>query len=242
MIKKIDNIYAQATDKQSFSFDGQVAQVFPDMIQRSVPGYNQILQNTAKFAQHFVTDDSHCYDLGCSLGASSLAMSSGITANNVKIVAVDNSAAMLERCHHHIDAFKHSTVIELHEGDILNFPIENATMVVLNFTLQFIEQTQRKTLLENIYEGMQPGGVLLLSEKICFESALDNQLMIDLHHQFKRENGYSELEISQKRSMLENVLVPETLDDHLARLKAIGFSRSQCWFQQYNFMSMFAVK
>ena len=242
MIKKIDNLYAQTTDKQSFSFDGQVAQVFPDMIQRSVPGYNQILQNTAKFAQHFVTDNSNCYDLGCSLGASSLAMSSGITADNVKIIGVDNSAAMLERCHHHIDAFKHRTEIELHEGDIVDFPIENATMVVLNFTLQFIAQPQRKALLENIYKGMQPGGVLLLSEKICFESALDNQLMIDLHHQFKRENGYSELEISQKRSMLENVLVPETLEDHLTRLESIGFSRRQCWLQQYNFISMFAVK
>ena len=242
MIKKIDNLYAQATDKQSFSFDGQVAQVFPDMIQRSVPGYNQILQNTAKFAEHFVTDNSNCYDLGCSVGESSLDMSSGITASNVRIIGVDNSDAMLERCHHHIDAFKHSTTIELYEGDIVDFPIENATMVVLNFTLQFIAQPQRKALLENIYKGMKPGGVLLLSEKICFDSALDNQLMIDLHHQFKRENGYSELEISQKRSMLENVLVPETLDDHLTRLKSIGFSRYQCWLQQYNFISMYAVK
>lgn len=242
MIKKIDNIYAEQTDKQSFSFDGQVAEVFPDMIQRSVPGYHQILQNTAKFAQHFVTDDSNCYDLGCSLGASSLAMSSGIQTDNVKIIAVDNSAAMLERCHHHIDAFKHRIDIELHEGDILKFPIENASMVVLNFTLQFIEQPLRESLLQSIYQGMRPGGVLLLSEKICFDNELDNQLMIDLHHQFKRENGYSELEISQKRNMLENVLVPETLNDHLTRLKSIGFNRAECWLQQYNFISMYAVK
>lgn len=242
MIKKIDNIYAQTTDKQVFSFDGQVAEVFPDMIQRSVPGYNEILRNTAKFAQRFVTDDSYCYDLGCSLGASSLAMSSGISAENVKIIGIDNSAAMLERCHQHIDAYKHRTEIELHVGDVLDFPIENAAMVVLNFTLQFIEQPHREKLLENIYRGMKSGGVLLLSEKICFESNDDNQLMIDLHHQFKRENGYSELEISQKRSMLENVLIPETLEAHLNRLRKVGFSRAQCWLQQYNFVSIFAVK
>ena len=242
MTNKTDNIYAAAIDKQSFSFDGQVAEVFPDMIQRSVPGYAQILKNTAKFAERFVTANSHCYDLGCSLGASSLAMSAGIGVNGVKIIGVDNSEAMLARCHHHIDAFKHRTQIELQCGDILACEIENASMVVLNFTLQFIAQPDRAQLLKKIYQGMNPGAVLLLSEKICFENEQDNALMIDLHHQFKRENGYSELEISQKRSLLENVLVPDTLVQHTDRLAAAGFSRSHCWLQQYNFVSIFAIK
>lgn len=242
MTKKVDNIYAASTPKQAFSFDGQVAEVFPDMIQRSVPGYHEILRNTANFAQRFVTDNSHCYDLGCSLGASSLAMSSGISAVNVKIIGVDNSPAMLDRCRHHIEAFKHSTPIELHAGDIRQFPIERASMVVLNFTLQFIAQQYRAQLLAKIYAGLAPGGLLLLSEKVCFDNDQDNKLMIDLHHQFKRENGYSELEISQKRNMLENVLVPETLADHLDRLRTLGFSRSHCWLQQYNFVSIYAIK
>ena len=242
MIKKTDNLYAAQTDKLIFDFDSQVAEVFPDMIQRSVPGYNEILSNTAKFAQQFVTPDSHCYDLGCSLGASSLAMSTGIAVDNVKIIGVDNSEAMLERCHQHINAFKHATIIELHAGDILNFPITNASMVVLNFTLQFVPQAERVALLTKVYEGLNPGGVLLLSEKICFENNIDNDLMIDLHHQFKRENGYSELEISQKRSMLETVLIPESVPDHLSRLSAVGFSRADCWFKHYNFVSMFAIK
>ena len=242
MIKKVDNIYAATTSKQAFSFDEQVAEVFPDMIQRSVPGYQDILKNIALFAQHFVTDDSHCYDLGCSLGASSLAMSAGIEASNVKIIGVDNSPAMLERCRHHIEAFKHRTPIELHSADILQFPLERTSMVVLNFTLQFIAQNEREQLLANIFEAMQPGGVLLLSEKVCFDSKQDNQLMIDLHHQFKRENGYSELEISQKRNMLENVLVPETLTEHLDRLTRLGFSRCHCWLQHYNFVSIYAIK
>ena len=131
--QKPDNIYASPLDRVAdFAFDDAVARVFPDMIQRSVPGYDQILKNTAKFAQRFVTPASHCYDLGCSLGASSLAMSAGIEVSDVKIIGVDNSEAMLARCHHHIDAFKHRTAIELHCGDILEFEIENASMVVLN--------------------------------------------------------------------------------------------------------------
>ena len=212
------------------------------MIQRSVPGYAEILKNTAKFAEKFVSDNSHCYDLGCSLGASSLAMSTGISAANVKIIGVDNSQAMLDRCRHHIENFKHSTQIELHSGDILKFPIENASMVVLNFTLQFIAPQERKALLQKIYQGMLPGGLLLLSDKVCFADERVNSLMSDLHHQYKRENGYSELEISQKRSLLENVLVPDTLEHHISRLSELGFSRSSCWFQQYNFVSIFAVK
>jgi len=242
MTNKTDNIYATQTSKQVFSFDDQVAEVFPDMIQRSVPGYAEILKNTAKFAEKFVTANSYCYDLGCSLGASSLAMSSGISAENVKIIGIDNSQAMLDRCRHHIENFKHNTPIELHIGDILNFPIENASMVVLNFTLQFIAPQERQALLQKIYQGMQPGGLLLLSEKVCFGDERDNSLMSDLHHQYKRENGYSDLEISQKRSLLENVLVPDTLQQHCNRLTELGFSRSSCWFQQYNFVSIFAVK
>jgi tRNA (cmo5U34)-methyltransferase len=240
--KDKDNIYASQTDKQIFDFDSQVAAVFPDMIQRSVPRYNEILLNTSKFARQFVTAGSHCYDLGCSLGASSLAMSTGIAVANVKIIGVDNSEAMLERCHLHISAFKHAPRIELHGGDILDFRMTNASMVVLNFTLQFVPQADRVTLLNKVYQGMNPGGVLLLSEKICFADEIDNNLMIDLHHQFKRENGYSELEISQKRSMLENVLIPESLPEHLSRLSEIGFRRADCWFKHYNFVSIFAIK
>lgn len=241
-MKKTDTLYASITSKQAFTFDGQVAEVFPDMIQRSVPGYAEILDNTTKFAQRFVTANSECYDLGCSLGASSLAMNAGISEENVKIVGVDNSPAMLDRCRQHVEAFKHNTDIELHQGDILSFPIQNASMVVLNFTLQFIAKDQRQALIQKIYQGMNKGAVLLLSEKIRFEDTEDNRLIIDLHHQFKRENGYSELEISQKRNLLENVLVPDTLSEHRTRLEQCGFSRINCWFQQYNFISLFAVK
>ncbi|WP_196137968.1 carboxy-S-adenosyl-L-methionine synthase CmoA [Aliikangiella sp. G2MR2-5] len=242
MAKKEDKIYSAPVEQQPFVFDANVAEVFPDMIERSVPGYQTILDNLSKFAERFVQPGTQCYDLGCSLGAASLAISSGIKTENTRIIGVDNSNAMLVRCKQHINAFKHRVPIELVESDILSQEISKASLIVLNFTLQFISRESRHQLIENIYNGMVVGGALVLSEKICFEDQQIDELMIDLHHQFKRENGYSDLEISQKRNALENVLLPEPLNKHIERLKSVGFKHVTCWLQEYNFISLLAVK
>ena len=242
MTDKKDNIFAKPVSPLPFRFDESVAEVFPDMISRSVPGYQSIIRNFPKLASRFVTDNTNCYDLGCSLGAVSLAMSSGINANDVQIIGIDNSAAMIERCQHHIDAFKHATPIKLIEADISKADIQNASLVALNFTLQFIAKEERAGLLQMIFNGMNKGAALVLSEKIKIEEPSLDQLMIDLHHEFKMENGYSALEISQKRNALENVLVPETIQTHHRRLKDVGFTAITNWLQHYNFVSIIAVK
>ncbi len=242
MVSKKDKIYAEPKSPIPFNFDENVAEVFPDMIERSVPGYALIIDNIKKLAAEFVQADSNCYDLGCSLGAASLAMSQGITQPGVNIVGVDNSAAMLDKCRIHINAFKHQTPIHLVESDIQSIEITNASMAVLNFTLQFIAKEERAALLRKIADGLNPGGMLLLSEKVCFDDPAIDNLMINLHHQFKRENGYSDLEISQKRNALENVLLPETLEKHKTRLKSVGFRHVSCWLRQYNFVSIVAIK
>jgi tRNA (cmo5U34)-methyltransferase len=115
-------------------------------------------------------------------------------------------------------------------------------VVVLNFTLQFLSPEDRYTLLEKIYAGLRPGGILILSEKFVFENQVANELLIDLHHDFKRANGYSELEISQKRSAIENVMRPDSVETHKARFEQLGFSSYEVWFQCFNFGSMFAIK
>ena len=132
--------------------------------------------------------------------------------------------------------------MQLQCADIRDVTIENASIVVLNFTLQFITLEQREPLLQNIYHGLLPGGVLILSEKLCFTEDTEQQLMTDLHLAFKRANGYSDLEISQKRAALENVLIPETLTTHIERLKRVGFSQASQWFQCFNFASILAIK
>ncbi len=237
-----DQIYANPQSANPFKFDQKVAAVFPDMIKRSVPGYENIIHNIQQLASQYIAMNSNGYDLGCSLGAASLAMSHGNQQTGVKIIAVDNSAAMIERCATNIDGFKHQTPIELIQADIQQIEINNASMVVLNYTLQFIPQALRLKVLQQIYRGMRAGGMLLLSEKIIFSDDTINRLMIELHHQFKRENGYSELEISQKRNALETVLVPETMSNHIQRLQNIGFAHVSCYQQQLNFASFIAIK
>ncbi len=238
-----DNIFASQIDNiGNFAFDEKVAEVFPDMIQRSVPGYSNIISAIGMLAQRFVTPDSHIYDLGCSLGAATLSIRRNIQQPGCKIIAVDNSKAMVERCKRHVNAYRADTPVEVTEADIRDISIENASMVVLNFTLQFLSPDDRLSLLEKIYSGLRPGGVVILSEKYVFDDATANNLLIDLHHDFKRANGYSELEISQKRSAIENVLIPDSVTAHKQRLTDIGFSSVEQWFQCFNFGSMFAVK
>ena len=244
MTKKTDAIYAAPLNEMiDFQFDERVVAVFPDMIQRSVPGYGLLISTIGILAGRYAQPNSHCYDLGCSLGAVTLAMRQRITQPECDIIAVDNSPAMIERGRELLARDSVSTVpVEMLCADLQEVTIANASVVVLNFTLQFIPPEKRLALLQRIHRGLRPGGILILSEKIAFSEPAQQQFHVDLHHDFKRANGYSDLEISQKRTALENVLIPESLADHQQRLQAAGFAASDIWFQCFNFASLVAIK
>lgn len=237
-----DSIYAAEQEVKDFTFDANVVEVFPDMIQRSVPGYATMVSTMGKLAGQFAQSNSNLYDLGCSLGAVTLSMRRNINKENCHIIAIDNSAPMVERCKIHLKGFKSDVPVSVQLGDINDINIENASVVAMNFTLQFIPQDQRQAVLEKIYAGLKPGGVLLLSEKIKGENDIKDNLLIDLHHDFKRQNGYSELEISQKRTAIENIMRTDALSTHIERLETVGFSNTQVWYQCFNFCSMVAIK
>lgn len=237
-----DTIYAQPHETlAAFQFDESVVAVFPDMIQRSVPGYQTILTGIGELTENFSQPNSKLYDLGCSLGAATITMRRKAKAG-CEIIAVDNSSAMIERAKEHILAFHADVPVELLCEDIQNVTIENASVVVINFTLQFIEPEDRQALIDTIYQGLKPGGILILSEKIHFEQPAIQSAIEHLHIQFKRANGYSELEIGQKRASLDNVLISDTETTHLDRLKTAGFDAASIWFQAYNFVSFLAIK
>ena len=242
-----DLLYSQPLGQiDAFAFDDQVAHVFPDMIQRSVPGYQTMIAAIGLLAGRFARENSICYDLGCSLGAASFAMQQHIKLKNCQIVAVDNSSAMLGRFEtllgQHLLTQNSSTPITLKCADIRDIAIEKASIVILNLTLQFLPIIDRETLLAKIYNGLLPNGVLIISEKLAFEDERQHQLHSELHHEFKKAQGYSDLEISQKRTALENVLVPETFAQHQHRLKSVGFASAELWFQYFNFASFIALK
>lgn len=238
-----DSLYASPLSAiNRFQFDENVVNVFPDMIQRSVPGYATIIQAIGLLAGRFAQPHSYCYDLGCSLGAATFAMRQQITAEQCQIIAVDNSTAMIKQLQLQLAADVHSVPVDVQCADICAIEIKQASVVVLNFTLQFIPLNDRHAFLQKIYQGLLPSGILILSEKLCFDDPRQAALQIDMHHTFKKSQGYSALEISQKRTALENVLVPETLNVHQQRLQAVGFSSAEVWFQYFNFASMIALK
>jgi len=238
-----DNLYASGPSSAAdFVFDERVARVFPDMIERSVPGYGLGLQMIGLIARRYVQQNSCVYDLGCSLGAATLAMLEMVKKPDVRFIAVDNSPFMIEHCRQHINRKGGSFSVECLLGDICQLTIENASVSVLNFTLQFIDPAQRLSLLKRIAAGTRPGGVLVLSEKIRFADAEQQDLQTQLHHDFKLSRGYSELEIAGKRSALERVLQPDTEEDHLRRLHAAGWRQSVRCFQSLNFVSWLACR
>lgn len=225
-----------------FRFDEQVVKVFPDMIARSVPGYELVVPMIGLLARRYAQPDSQIYDLGCSLGAASLAMSLAVKAGGIRIIAVDNSEAMVGRCKENLVDKSSVIPIDVLLKDILDIEIENASVVVLNFTLQFLGRDQRQSLINRISAGMREGGVLIISEKICFEDVQEQTDQTTWHHDFKRAQGYSDMEIAQKRNALEDVLRPETEDSHFQRLQQAGFSRYHRWFQCFSFVSYIAFK
>jgi tRNA (cmo5U34)-methyltransferase len=240
-----DRLYDTPVDEgRDFVFDERVVRVFPDMIDRSVPGYGLIVPMLGLLARRYAQDGSVLYDLGCSLGAVALAMSRAVRAGNTRIVAVDNSAAMITRLQETLAAAESNGAVPIHPvcEDVRNTRVENASVVALNFTLQFLPPGSRLALLRNIAAGLRQGGILLLSEKIRFEEPLEQSLQTAWHHDFKRAQGYSELEISRKRDALENVLQPESLPEHRDRLRAAGFSAVYPWFQAFNFISLVAFR
>lgn len=245
-MKETDTIFSKPLAKvPDFVFNEEVVNVFPDMIKRSVPGYPTIVENIGVIAAQYAQANSLIYDLGCSLGAVTQALRRHIKQPNCHILAIDNSAPMVKRCQEYLivqDAMHEELVpAEVVKADILTMPWQKASVITMNFTLQFINPEERLKVLSNIRESLIPEGALLLSEKVRFEDHYEQQILNELHLSFKRANGYSELEIAQKRTAIENIMKIDTLAIHQERLLKAGFSKAIVWFQCLNFASIIAL-
>jgi len=237
-----DTLFAKTLgDPGLFSFNESVVGVFPDMIKRSVPGYSTVIAMTGLLAARHAREGKRIYDLGCSLGASLLSVARHKEVASCELIGIDNSAAMLEQCRVSLDAELPDNTIALVTGDITEQEYQNACVVILNYTLQFVPVDKRLPLLQRLRQALEPGDILILSEKITQATPAMDALMIDMHHDFKRAQGYSDLEVAKKRQALENVLIPESLNTHSTRLSRAGFASADCWFQCFNFASLIAI-
>ncbi|MDW7643476.1 MAG: carboxy-S-adenosyl-L-methionine synthase CmoA [Desulfuromonadales bacterium] len=240
---KQDKVFAEKKDQvEPFSFNEQVVRVFDDMIGRSVPLYRENIRRQAQLAARYYQPGSRIYDLGCSNGNLGLCLCQELAAVPFDMIAVDNSAPMLDAYQSRLQDHARQEDVQLLLGDVREIPLANASVIIVNLTLQFLPLTDRTALIGRIYEALRPGGILLLTEKVVHADAAFDAMQQEFYYRFKKENGYSQLEISQKREALENVLIPETLEDHVQRLRAAGFIRMDVWLKWFNFASLIGQK
>ena len=233
-----DKIFTKPISKQ-FEFDNEVASVFDDMLNRSVPFYDEVLNLTVYFALKYLKNDDIVYDLGCST-ASTLIKLAQKSSIKLKLIGVDNSNAMIKQAISKTKAY--GLDINFINDDIFNVNLKLANVIISNYTLQFIRPLQRKKLIKKIYNSLRDGAVFIFSEKIISENKTLNKLMIDKYYDFKKTNGYSDFEISSKREALENVLIPYSYDENKKMCIDVGFKSFNCVFQWINFATFIATK
>ena len=247
-----DTLFTTPLDKSArFSFDEEVVACFPDMIRRSVPGYGQMLAMLPIFARRHCAyrqtnvdgqKVSRIYDLGTSLGAVSFALADKFNADELEILAVDISAPMIDKAKTVLNTHYPNHHIDFILADICELDLQECDMIVLNLTLQFLSPEKRLDLLKKCHKALAKGGILILSEKTHLIDEQDNAWLTERYYDFKRANGYSELEISGKRNALENVLITDSEQMHYERLKQAGFDRQTTWFRFLNFISIISFK
>lgn len=225
-----------------FNFGKETAKVFDDMLERSVPLYNELQRMMGEIAGEFAQENTNVYDLGCSTGITLWTINNNID-KKVKLIGVDYSKDMLSKCRERFAHHKINKSLKLMHADLNKpFKISKASVVVLNLTLQFVRPLYRDNLITSIYNGLVDKGCLILVEKVLGNDTNFNRLFIKFYYNMKRRQGYSEMEIAQKREALENVLIPYRLDENKRLLMKNGFKEVDVFYKWYNFCGMVAMK
>lgn len=237
-----DTLFDTKAAAEKFEFNARVADVFDDMLDRSIPFYKQVIEMAADILGRSLLPGDTVYDLGCSTGTTLLHLARMLESKDLRFVGLDNSGAMLDKALRKAEMFSMADRIVFREQDITRAEFSGAGGVILNYTLQFISPTVRLEFIKNVYNGLRSGGILILSEKVVNQDKGFNAQFLDSYHQYKKRRGYSELEIANKREALENVLIPLSIRENMDMLLQAGFSRAATFFQWFNFVSIIACK
>ena len=221
-----------------FEFNDEVAAVFDDMIHRSIPFYDEVQKMVADFVDYFYRTGSDVVDLGCSTGTTIAYLAKHCQAPVTRFLGIDDAPAMLSKAR---SSFKDSR-IEFVSGDIRHVDLGQPSVVLMNYTLQFVRPLYRQHVLNRIHQALSPGGILILSEKVLEDATPLSRLFMEMYWKFKRRQGYSDMEISRKRDQLENVLIPYTATENREMLQRAGFAQSEIFFKWHNFASFIAIK
>ncbi len=243
---KSDKIFSNPGDgRYAFEFNAEVAEAFDDMIGRSVPFYSEQQRMILAMGKSFWRPGTQVYDLGCSTGVTVEGLAKEL-GEGARLTGYDNSPPMIQKARQRIaDAGLQDAVkIEIADlnADLSRIRLQQASIVIMCWTLQFIRPLRRDDLVRWIYDGLADGGALIVTEKILTNSSHINRLFVDYYYDLKRDNGYSETEITRKREALENVLVPYRLEENLELFRRNGFEVVETFFQWFNFAGFLCVK
>ncbi|MEN8190572.1 MAG: carboxy-S-adenosyl-L-methionine synthase CmoA [Thermodesulfobacteriota bacterium] len=237
-----DTLYQVEQVEEDFIFNERVVEVFDDMLDRSIPFYDEVIDCMAGLLGGLLTEGDRVVDLGCATGTCLIRLAAALKDKPLSFVGVDNSPAMLHKATLKAELLGQSDRVRFIEEDITRIDLPGSSAILLNYTLQFIRPMKRQEFINHLHDQLRPGGVLLLSEKQISHDSLLNRKFIDIYHGFKKERGYSELEIAKKREALENILIPFSIEENRKMLTDAGFKSVETFFQWFNFASFVAVK
>jgi tRNA (cmo5U34)-methyltransferase len=237
-----DTLFNVDSVEEDFVFNERVVEVFDDMLDRSIPFYQQVIDAQAELLNGFLEQEDRVYDLGCATGTTLLEFSRLLEHKELQFVGIDNSAPMLDKARLKSELYSKQQSLSFSLEDITTFDHQGAGGIILNYTLQFIRPLQRESFLQRLFDNLRPGGIILISEKVINQDPRLNREYIDIYHRFKKNRGYSELEIAKKREALENVLIPFSIKENKTMLKNSGFISVETHFQWFNFASFIAIK
>ena len=237
-----DRLYQVDTIPEDFDFNERVVEVFDDMLDRSIPCYKHVIKETSRLLDaHLQPGDTVC-DLGCATGTALLYFAKALAGRRLRFIGIDSSPAMLAKARLKAEFYVEDDTVVFEQADITELSQPYTAAFVLNYTLQFIRPVLRPALIQRLYDNLRPGGLLIMSEKTIIEDKRLNRTFIDIHYEFKREQGYSDLEIARKREALENILIPFSAEENRALLGKAGFFPVAAFFQWFNFSSFVALK
>jgi tRNA (cmo5U34)-methyltransferase len=237
-----DTLFNIDSVEEDFVFNERVVEVFDDMLDRSIPFYRQVIDAEAQLINEFLEPGDTVYDLGCSTGTTLLEFSRLLEQKGLQFIGIDNSAPMLDKARLKIELYSKQASLSFSCEDITTFDHPGAGCIILNYTMQFIRPLQREGFLRRLFQNLQPGGIILISEKVINHDRRLNREYINIYHRYKKIRGYSELEIAKKREALENVLIPFSIEENKTMLKNSGFVSVETFFQWFNFTSFIAIK
>ncbi len=237
-----DDLYTNSDVDRDFQFDDKIADVFDDMLARSVPCYQIVIKMITSLLNRSLKPGDTVYDLGCSTGNTLVEITRSCTCSDLQFIGVDSSRAMISKALHKAEMYSLSDRLKFQEADITDLPLSECGAIIMNYTLQFVRPIQREQFVKRLFSTLKPGGMLILSEKVITHDPELNRAYIDFYLDFKRNNGYSETEIARKREALENVLVPFSIEENKDLLIKAGFQSVEAFFQWFNFSSLVAIK